>query len=40
MGIRAAKLLIDKLEGDDAVTEEYRTVIIDTSLIQRKSTKK
>ncbi|MBQ4821096.1 LacI family DNA-binding transcriptional regulator [Aquimarina sp. MMG016] len=40
MGVRAAKLLIDKLEGDDSVTEEYKTVIIDTSLIQRQSTKK
>lgn len=40
MGIRAAKLLIDKLEAEDTATEEYRTVIIDTSLIQRKSTKK
>ncbi|MFD2565598.1 LacI family DNA-binding transcriptional regulator [Aquimarina rubra] len=40
MGIRAAKLLIDKLEGDEDVPEEYKTVIIDTSLIQRQSTKK
>ncbi|WP_103866006.1 LacI family DNA-binding transcriptional regulator [Aquimarina sp. I32.4] len=40
MGIRAAKLLIDKLECDDAGAEEYRTVIIDTSLVERKSTKK
>ncbi|WP_103071385.1 LacI family DNA-binding transcriptional regulator [Aquimarina sediminis] len=40
MGVRAARLLIDKLEADDTTVEEYRTVIIDTSLIQRKSTKK
>ncbi|WP_108868482.1 LacI family DNA-binding transcriptional regulator [Aquimarina aquimarini] len=40
MGIRAAKLLIDKLECDDTEAEEYRTVIIDTSLVERKSTKK
>ncbi|WP_299437266.1 LacI family DNA-binding transcriptional regulator [uncultured Aquimarina sp.] len=40
MGIRAAKLLIDKLEGEEDVPEEYKTVIIDTSLIQRQSTKK
>ncbi|MFL1896544.1 LacI family DNA-binding transcriptional regulator [Aquimarina sp. 2-A2] len=40
MGERAAKLLIDKLEGDPLATEEYKTVIIDTSLIERQSTKK
>jgi len=40
MGIEAAKILIDKLEGDETVNEEYRTVIIDTSLVQRQSTKK
>ncbi|MDH7444202.1 LacI family DNA-binding transcriptional regulator [Aquimarina sp. 2201CG14-23] len=40
MGVRAAKLLIEKLEGDDNLPEEYKTVIIDTSLIQRQSTKK
>jgi len=40
MGVRAAKLLIDKLEGEEDVPEEYKTVIIDTSLIQRQSTKK
>lgn len=40
MGVRAAKLLIDKLEGDDNTQEEYKTVIIDTSLVQRQSTKK
>ncbi|MHA7057966.1 LacI family DNA-binding transcriptional regulator [Aquimarina sp. M1] len=40
MGVRAARLLIDKLEGDEDVPEEYKTVIIDTSLIQRQSTKK
>ncbi|KAA1248114.1 LacI family DNA-binding transcriptional regulator [Aquimarina sp. RZ0] len=40
MGIRSARLLIDKLEADDNVPEEYKTVIIDTSLIQRESTKK
>ncbi|WP_298547729.1 LacI family DNA-binding transcriptional regulator [uncultured Aquimarina sp.] len=40
MGVRAAKLLIDKLEGEEDIPEEYKTVIIDTSLIQRQSTKK
>ncbi|TYP72215.1 LacI family DNA-binding transcriptional regulator [Aquimarina intermedia] len=40
MGERAAKLLIDKLEGDPLATEEYKTVIIDTSLVERQSTKK
>ncbi len=39
MGARAAKLLIDKLEAPDHEPEEYRTVIIDTSLIERASTK-
>ncbi|TPN82187.1 LacI family DNA-binding transcriptional regulator [Aquimarina algicola] len=40
MGERAAMLLIDKLEDDETVAEEYRTVIIDTSLVERQSTKK
>lgn len=40
MGERAAKILIDKLENQEHDTEEYRTVIIDTSLIERESTKK
>lgn len=40
MGVRAAKLLIDKLEEESEGAEEYRTVIIDTSLVQRESTKK
>ncbi len=40
MGIQAAKLLIDKLEESDDTPETYQTVIIDTSLIQRNSTKK
>ena len=40
MGERAARILIDKLEGGDDATEEYKTVIIDTSLVQRQSTKK
>lgn len=40
MGAIAARLLIDKLEGDDSDIEEYRTVIIDTSLIIRESAKK
>ncbi|WP_378187260.1 LacI family DNA-binding transcriptional regulator [Aquimarina sp. W85] len=40
MGERAAKLLIDKLEGDPLAVEEYKTVIIDTSLVERESTKK
>ncbi|WP_459210963.1 LacI family DNA-binding transcriptional regulator [Aquimarina rhabdastrellae] len=40
MGERAARLLIEKLESEEEATEEYRTVIIDTSLIERASTKK
>ena len=40
MGERAARILIDKLEGGDDATEEYKTVIIETSLVQRQSTKK
>ncbi|RZS92548.1 LacI family DNA-binding transcriptional regulator [Aquimarina brevivitae] len=40
MGERAATILIDKLEGSDDLTEEYKTVIIDTSLVERQSTKK
>ncbi len=39
MGERAANLLIEKLEARDNETEEYKTVIIDTSLIYRESTK-
>lgn len=38
MGERAAQLLIDKLEFQEKGVEEYKTVIIDTELIQREST--
>ncbi len=40
MGERTAQLLIDKLENNEEGIEEYKTVIIDTSLIQRESTGK
>ena len=40
MGSRAAGLLIDKLDNPKDNTEVYKTVIIDTSLIERDSTKK
>ena len=40
MGKRAAELLIDKLENESEELEEhYRTVIIETDLIERESTK-
>jgi len=41
MGQKAAKMLIDRLETeeDDEVEELYRTEVIETSLIERESTK-
>lgn len=40
MGKKAAELLIDKLENEDDETEDhFKTVIIETDLIERESTK-
>lgn len=40
MGKKAAELLIDKLEsGDEEMDDHYRTIIIETDLIERESTK-
>lgn len=41
IGEKAAELLIDKLESNNEVIEEYyKTVIIETELVERESTKK
>lgn len=40
MGRKAAELLIDKLERPEEEVEEYTTAYIETSLIERQSTKK
>ncbi len=40
MGRKAAELLINKLERPEEEVEEYTTAYIDTSLIQRESTKR
>lgn len=40
MGRKAAELLINKLERPEQEIEEYTTAYIDTSLIERESTKK
>lgn len=39
MGAQAARLLIKKLENDDAEDEPFETIIIGTSLVERNSTK-
>ena len=39
MGAEAARLLIDKLERKPEEEESYKTVIVETSLIERNSTK-
>lgn len=39
MGAKAATLLIKKLESEDGVEEPYETITIETSLIERNSTK-
>jgi len=39
MGAEAARLLIDKLERKPEEEESYRTVIVETNLIERNSTK-
>lgn len=40
MGAQAARLLIRKLESEEGEEEPYETIIVETSLIQRKSTKR
>lgn len=40
MGAQAARLLIKKLENEDGEDEPFETIIVETSLIQRKSTKR
>lgn len=39
MGAKAARLLIKKLESEEGVEEPYETITIETSLIERNSTK-
>jgi len=40
MGEKAAELLIDKLENEqEGVEEQYKTIIIETELVERESTK-
>jgi LacI family transcriptional regulator len=39
MGAQAARLLIKKLENEDAEDEPFETIIIGTSLVERNSTK-
>ncbi len=40
MGAQAARLLIRKLENDEAEDEPFETIIIETSLVKRNSTKR
>lgn len=40
MGAKAARLLIKKLESEEGVEEPYETITIETSLIERNSTKR
>ncbi|QED36434.1 LacI family transcriptional regulator [Antarcticibacterium arcticum] len=40
MGAQAARLLIKKLENDEGEEEPYETIIVETSLIERNSTKR
>ncbi len=40
MGVKAAELLIHKLENQLEGHEEYKTIVIDTELIQRESTRR
>jgi LacI family transcriptional regulator len=39
MGEEAARLLIEKLEKSPEEEESYKTIIVDTGLIERESTK-
>jgi LacI family transcriptional regulator len=39
MGAQAARLLIKKLENEEAEDEPFETIIIGTSLVERNSTK-
>lgn len=40
MGAKAATLLIKKLEGEEGIEEPFETITIETSLIERNSTKR
>lgn len=40
MGAQSARLLIKKLESEDSDEEAYETIIIETGLVERNSTKK
>lgn len=40
MGAQAARLLIKKLENEDAEDEPFETIIIETGLVERNSTKR
>ncbi len=40
MGAQSARLLIKKLESEDSDEEAYQTIIIETGLVERNSTKK
>lgn len=40
MGAQSARLLIQKLESEDPDQEAYQTIIIETGLVERNSTKK
>ncbi|MFO8146817.1 MAG: LacI family DNA-binding transcriptional regulator [Bacteroidota bacterium] len=40
MGAQSARLLIKKLESEDSEEEAYQTIIIETGLVERNSTKK
>jgi LacI family transcriptional regulator len=40
MGEKAAELLINKLENEnEQIEEQYKTIIIETELVERESTK-
>ena len=40
MGVKAAKMLIERLENEQEVEEEqYTTEVIETELVERESTK-
>lgn len=40
MGAKAAELLIERLENEEALEDRYRTEVIETNLVERESTKK
>ena len=39
MGVKAAKMLIERLEAEEEDEEQYRTEVIETELVERESTK-